>query len=82
MKVFFVIVGACLLGAFTCWKSVASDTDAGDDFFLKNVEALADEEFLGTTSCIYSGKYKCPINGEEVGLVYEGDGLTPDEETY
>ena len=23
MKVFFVIVGFCLLVAFTCWKSVA-----------------------------------------------------------
>lgn len=81
MKVFFVIVGVCLLGAFTCWKSVASASGT-DDLFLKNVEALADEEFLGTTSCIYSGKYKCPINGEEVGFVYEGYGLTPDEETY
>ena len=80
MKVFFVIVGACLLGAFTCWKSVTPDTT--DDLFLRNVEALADEEFLGPTSCIYSGKYKCPINGEEVGFVYEGYGLTPDEETY
>lgn len=80
MKVFFVIVGTCLLGAFTCWKSVAPDTT--DDLFLKNVEALADEEFLGTTSCDYTGKYKCPINGKEVGVVYEGYGLTPDEETY
>lgn len=81
MKVFFVIVGFCLLVAFTCWKSVALASGT-DDLFLKNVEALADEEFSGTTSCIYSGKYKCPINGEEVGIVYEGYGLTPDEETY
>ena len=42
MKVFFVIVGACLLGAFTCWKSVTPDTT--DDLFLRNVEALADYE--------------------------------------
>lgn len=82
MKVFIVIVGACLLGAFTCWKSVASDSVAGDELFLKNVEALADEEFLGTTSCDYTGKYKCPINGKEVGVVYEGYGLIPDEEAY
>lgn len=81
MKVFFLIVGVCLLGTLTCWKSVVSGSTV-DDFFLKNVEALADEEFLGATSCDYSGKYICPINGKEVGVVYEGFGYIPDEETY
>ena len=82
MKVFFLIVRVCLLGVFTCWKSVASDPVAGDDFFLKNVEALADEEFSVITYCDYTGKYKCPMNGREVGVVYEGYSLQPDEETY
>ena len=82
MKVFFVIVGVCLLGAFACWKSVVSDSVAGDDFFLKNVEALADWEFDPPTGCEYTGKYICPIDGEEVGIVYQGYGLRPDEETY
>lgn len=81
MKVFFVIVGACLLGAFTCWKSVESNL-VTDDLFLKNVEALADWEFDLPTGCEYTGKYICPIDGEEVGIVYEGYGLRPDEEIY
>lgn len=42
MQKFLLIVCVCLLGASTCWISVISDTD--DDLFLKNVEALADEE--------------------------------------
>lgn len=81
MKVFFVIVGACFFGAFICWKSVASDL-VTEDLFLKNVEALAEWEAGFPINCRFSGKYKCPINGEEVGFVYEGYGLTPDEETY
>lgn len=82
MKVFFVIVGACLLGAFTCWKSVVPD--ATDDLFLKNVEALADEEFWAPpgTYCGGSGNYTCPGTGVRVGAVYEGFSLRSDEETY
>ena len=84
MKVFFVIVGACLLGAFTCWKSVESDSVVGDELFLKNVEALADEEYSGpyTTICEGTGNYTCPGNGARVEAVYEGFSLQPDEETY
>lgn len=82
MKVFFVIVGVCLLGTFTCWKSVASDSVVSDDFFLKNVEALADEEYTTPVFCDYSGDYECPMTGVRVGLVYEGFSLTTDEETY
>lgn len=84
MKVFFVIVGVCLLGLFTCWKSVTSSSVADDDFFLKNVEALADEEYFGpySTNCEGSGGYVCPINGEGVEAVYIGFSLQPDEETY
>ena len=81
MKVFFVIVGACLLGAFTCWKSVVIDTT--DDLFIKNVEALADEEYFGPyTYCDGFGGYVCPGTGVWVKVVVEGFSLQPDEETY
>ncbi|MBR4923840.1 MAG: hypothetical protein IKY99_09555 [Bacteroidaceae bacterium] len=83
MKVFLVIVGVCLLGAFTCWKSVVSSDSVADDFFLKNVEALADEEFFPPlTLCEGSGSFSCPGTGVKVAVVYEGLGLQPDEETY
>lgn len=68
MKVLFVIVGVCLLGAFTCWKSVASASGT-DDLFLKNVEALAEEEWYDGncwwveryTECDPKGKFEgCP----------------------
>ncbi|MBR4922436.1 MAG: hypothetical protein IKY99_02305 [Bacteroidaceae bacterium] len=82
MHKLLVIICVCLLGGFTCWKSLASDTVA-DDLFLKNVEALADEEFWGPyTYCEGTGNYTCPGNGARVEAVYEGFSLRPDEETY
>ena len=82
MQKLILIVCVCLLGAFTCWKSVAPDTT--DDLFLKNVEALADEEYSGpyTTICEGTGNYTCPGNGARVEAVYIGLSLRPDEETY
>lgn len=81
MKVYYVILGVCLFGAFTCWKSIASDSVV-DDLFLKNVEALADGEHNLPVDCEFSGNYTCPIGGEKVGFVYKGYGLVPDEEAY
>ena len=82
MKVFFVVVGACLFGVFTYWKSINLDSVA-DDLFLKNVEALADEEYLPPlTLCEGSGNFSCPGTGVRVAVVYEGLGLQPNEETY
>lgn len=82
MKVFFVVVGACLLGVFTYWKSINLDSDA-DDLFLKNVEALADEEYFPPlTLCEGTGEYSCPGTGVKVKAVYEGLSLISDEETY
>ena len=82
MKVFFVIVGVCLFGGLTCWKFAPSDSGA-DDLFLKNVEALADEEYLPPlTLCEGSGRFSCPGTGVKVAVVYQGLSLQLDEETY
>ena len=82
MQKFLLIVCVCLLGAFTCWKSMSSDF-VSDDLFLENVEALADEEYLPPlTLCEGSGNFSCPGTGVRVAVVYEGLSLQPNEETY
>lgn len=81
MQKFLLIICVCLFGGFTYWNSVVSNPSV-DDLLLKNVEALADWESNIPTSCYFSGNYTCPIHGEQVGEVYEGYSLRPDEETY
>ncbi len=80
MQKFLLIVCVCLLGASTCWISVISDTD--DDLFLKNVEALADEEYVYPIFCDGDGDVACPKFGRNVKYVFQGLGFQPDEETY
>ena len=80
MQKFLLIICVCLLGAFTCWRSVVPDTD--DTLFLKNVEALADEEYVYPIYCDGDGDVACPKLGRNVKYVFQGFSLQPDEETY
>ena len=81
MQKYFLIVCVCLLGAFTCWKSMSSDF-VSDDLFLENVEALADEEYIVPIHCEGSGELTCPKIGRKVRDVFQGLSLQPNEESY
>ena len=81
MQKFLVIICVCLLGGFACWNSVVSNPST-DELFLKNVEALADEEYVYPIHCDGDGDVACPKFGRNVKYVFQGLGLLPDEETY
>ena len=74
MKKGLFIIGVCLLGAFTCWNSVKTNT-VMDDLLLKNVEALAKMESTEPIYCKDYGDFTCPDNGKKVGAVYQGYSL-------
>ncbi len=82
MQKILCIIGACFLGASIYWKTTES-LPIIDDLLLKNVEALADvERDELPIVCRASGDLTCPNNGEKYGMIYQGYGLAPDEETY
>lgn len=84
MQKMLFIFGVCVLGTFVCWQSTKSNLVV-DDLWLKNVEALANDENSGIlfpVHCFMSGESICPIEGEKVKYIIEGLSLDEDEETY
>lgn len=79
-KVLFVF-GVCALVIFTSWKAAESQTIV-DGLMLRNVEALADPEYMVPTICEDFGGVTCPVNGKKVWIVVEQGSISPDEETY
>ena len=64
------------VGVLGFWVSQQTqETPIMNDVFLENVEALADMEMSGPTTCWLSGELTCPNNGEKVGEVYQGYSL-------
>ena len=62
----FMIV-AC--SALTFW-AVSTKQTGQSDFFLRNVEALANEEGQNRYLCLGEGEEICPITGKRVEAVY------------
>ena len=83
MQKFLLITCVCLLGVFVYWNSIAKHpVSVSDNLFLKNVEALADEEYQYPIFCDGDGDFTCPKIERKVRYVFQGLSLHSDEESY
>lgn len=75
MKTKLLIVGSLLIVVTATYFCVNSEKAELSDLLLKNVEALADNEYDSTTSCLGSGSVDCPFINVKVKYVMGGYSL-------
>ena len=74
MQKFALILFVGMLGVFIGSQTMETLTVA-NDVVLKNVEALANSEMPGITTCRGEGEVVCPINNRKCSVVYIGYSL-------
>lgn len=72
MKTKLLIVGSLLMVVIATYLCVNSGKSDLSDLLLKNVEALADDEYDWTTRCTGSGSVDCPFVNVKVKYVTGG----------
>ena len=64
----YVLAIACFSAFFICMVKVKQKVQG--DFFLRNIEALADKKPENKYVCIGEGNVTCPVTGQRVYAVY------------
>lgn len=75
MKTKLLIVGSLLMIVTVTYFYVNSEESELNDLLLKNVEALADNEYDSTVSCLGRGSVDCPHTKVKVEYVMGGYNL-------
>ncbi|WP_373175473.1 NVEALA domain-containing protein [Bacteroides eggerthii] len=75
MKTKLLIVGSLLMVVTATYFYVNSEKSELSDLLLKNVEALADNEYDSTVSCLGRGSVDCPHTNVKVKYVMGGYSL-------
>ena len=74
MQKFFLVLLVGVLGLLFGFQTMG-DTPAINDVVLENVEALANSEMPGFTTCRGEGEVVCPPNNRKCAVVYIGYSL-------
>ena len=74
MQKFILVLFVGVLGVWVANQTVETST-ATDDVKLENVEALANSEIPGLTTCRGEGEVICPDNNRKCAVVYIGYSL-------
>ena len=75
MKTKLLIVGSLLMVVTATYFCVNPEKTELSDLLLKNVEALADNEYDSPTRCYGSGSVDCPYSEHNVKYVVGGYSL-------